>query len=110
VGLAPHALPGLVAAIGQQPGLPGDLPARERAQLRAHIAEGVAGPHDQPEHVPVDLADPLARHLISGHDQDRLSITGPLLLRLAVGELQPMAAMSAPGHQRVAVAGSSRGV
>jgi hypothetical protein len=48
-----------------------------------------------PNTPPVDLADPVARHLIGGHDQHRLSITGLLLLCLAGDELQPMA-----GHVR----------
>ena len=89
-GLAPHPLPGLVTAISQQPGVPGDLPAGQRAQLRAHIAEGVAGPNNQPEHIPVDLGDPVARYLVGGDNQHRLGVAGLLLLRLAGGELQPM--------------------
>jgi hypothetical protein len=53
--------------------------------------------------VPVDLGDPVARHLVSGHDQNRLG-TGRLLLGLGSGELKPMS-----GHVRGQVAKSRGG-
>src|ERR1700722_17805995 len=37
--LAPHPLPGLVAAVGQQFGIPGDFPADDRLKGRAEVAE-----------------------------------------------------------------------
>lgn len=33
---------------------------RQRPELRAQAAEVIAGPHDQPEHVAVDLSNPVA--------------------------------------------------
>jgi hypothetical protein len=42
--LAPHPLPGLVAAVGQQLGVSGDLSPRQRPELRTQVAEVMAGP------------------------------------------------------------------
>ena len=65
-GLLPHPLPGLVPAVGKQPRVPDDLPATDRHELGADVAEDIADPHDKAEDVPVDHGDPVAGDLVGG--------------------------------------------
>lgn len=63
-GFPPHALAGLVAAIGQELCIPADFSSCQRPHLRAEVAELITGPDDQPEHVAMHLDDPVARNLV----------------------------------------------
>lgn len=56
------------------------------AERSADVAEVVAGPHDEPEHIAVHIDDPVAGNLVGGHDQHRLGASGrgPLCLRASL--------------------------